>query len=313
MSAPCYFLVMDKPAGLSSFAVVARVRRIAGTRRVGHLGTLDPMATGVLPIAVGNATRLIEHVEGNKRYLAEITLGRRTDTDDAEGTVVETREVGTISQEAVREALATILRSPTQVPPMASALHHEGRRLYELFRAGHVVAVPPRPVCIDALDIVQMDVPRIVVDVQCGPGTYVRSIARDLGELLGCGAHLSALRRTGHGPFRIDQAVSCEQLESDGVSAHVRDPRAVLHNLSWVTLSAQQASTIRNGGRIPLEGVEAQLEITPGREQAPVAGADPDVPYALASPAGDLLAIAILRAGALHPRKVFQEPPGGLP
>jgi tRNA pseudouridine55 synthase len=299
----CHFLNVLKPSGPTSFAVVARVRRIAGTKRVGHLGTLDPMARGVLPLALGTATRLIEYVSGDKRYLAEVTLGIATDTLDAEGQVVARADASLVSLEQAESVLAEIAARATQVPPLVSALHHEGKRLYEHFRAGRTVEVPPRPVRIDAIEVVAFEPPRLTIDVRCGAGTYIRSIARDLGEALGCGAHLSALARTRHGPFSLETAVSLERLESDGVAPHLVPPRAVVDRLGWLAVGPEDAAALRQGKGIGVERVEDPGGILrdPGEGRC-----------ALADLEGTLVAIAALRASTLHPLKVFAGPEGEL-
>lgn len=272
---------------MTSFAVVAKVRRLAGTRRVGHLGTLDPMAEGVLPLALGRATRLIEYVGGDKAYRAEITLGVTTTTLDAEGDVVERRPVPHLGADAVDAALAAVAACGEQIPPMASALHHEGRRLYALFREGKTVEIAPRPVRIDRLQRVAIDLPHLVIEVECGPGTYIRSIARDVGERLGCGGHLSALLRTAKGPFRLEGAVDLERLEADGVEPWLLPPRVGVDAIAWRTIDSASELAVRCGKRIALQGDENETVC------------------ALADAQGTLIAIARLHAGEAQPLKVF--------
>lgn len=295
--------------------MVAKVRRLAGTKRVGHLGTLDPMAEGVLPLALGRATRLIEYVSGEKAYVAEITLGVTTTTLDAEGEVTQACDITAIDRAAVERALQVLARRTEQVPPMASALHHEGRRLYELFREGKVVELAARPVRIDRLVLADFAPPRAVVVVACGPGTYVRAIARDLGELLGCGAHLSALTRTRRGPFLLGAAVSLETLEHEGLQPWLLPPRQVVDRLPWLQLGESAVVDVRHGKRIALERVEDAAEAvlaassaSDGAEGECVSGGPglgEDALCALADVRGELIAIARLRAGELQPLKVF--------
>src|SRR3954447_7456527 len=198
------FLNLDKPVGLTSHDVVARVRRIVGQKRVGHGGTLDPAASGVLPVGLGEATRLLEYlVDGRKRYQAVVELGRTTTTDDAEGDTVLLRPIPDVDEAVLRTMLASLTGTIEQVPPMYSALLVEGRRLYDLARKGVTLDLEARSVEIDQIDLVQWERPRLTIDVICGKGTYIRALARDLGEQLGCGAHLCALRRTAVGPLTI--------------------------------------------------------------------------------------------------------------
>src|SRR6185436_17123998 len=197
------FLNIDKPPGMTSHDVVARVRRLARQKRVGHAGTLDPAATGVLVVALGLATRLVEYIQEatTKRYRAVIRLGATTTTDDAEGEVLATAPVPALDPLAIETLLDQFRGQIAQVPPMYAALHHEGRRLHELARAGIVVERAARAVTIEQLDVLDWSPPVLVVDVMCSKGTYIRSLARDLGQVLGCGGHLKALKRTAVGTF----------------------------------------------------------------------------------------------------------------
>ncbi|MGQ9549271.1 MAG: tRNA pseudouridine(55) synthase TruB [Roseiflexus sp.] len=211
------FLNIDKPAGMTSHDVVVRIRRLSGQRRVGHAGTLDPAATGVLVVALGGATRLIEYVQHQtlKQYRATVCLGITTTTDDAEGEVTARHPVPPLDRGTVERALAPLRGTIWQKPPMYAALHHDGRRLYELARAGVTVETPPRQVYIERLDLLEFDPPLLTLDVVCGSGTYIRALARDLGATLGCGAHLAALRRTAVGMFRIEDALPLKVLEEE--------------------------------------------------------------------------------------------------
>jgi tRNA pseudouridine55 synthase len=202
-------VVVDKPGGITSHDVVARVRRLAGTRKVGHAGTLDPMATGVLVLGLNRATRLLGHLTlTDKRYTATVRLGVTTTTDDAEGEVVETRPTGALTEADVRRALAGFVGDIDQVPSAVSAIKVAGKRAYARVRDGEEVDLPPRRVTVHALDVTGLDLAAATVDldVRCSSGTYVRAIARDLGAALGVGGHLTALRRTAVGPFVVDEA-----------------------------------------------------------------------------------------------------------
>ncbi|MGL5808608.1 MAG: tRNA pseudouridine(55) synthase TruB [Nocardioides sp.] len=214
-------VVVDKPAGLTSHDVVNRVRRLAGTRKVGHAGTLDPMATGVLVLGVNRATRLLGHLASrDKSYDATIRLGISTVTDDAEGQVVERRSAAAIDPAQVPDALAEFVGDIDQVPTAVSAIKVAGRRAYDRVRAGESVTLTPRPVTIHRLEVGGMrsgsahDNEFLDVDIQvrCSSGTYVRAIARDLGATLGVGGHLTALRRTAVGAFGLDRAATLEDL-----------------------------------------------------------------------------------------------------
>ncbi len=210
-AAPHGLVVVDKPGGLTSHGVVARVRRLAGTRKVGHAGTLDPMATGVLVLGVGRATRLLGHLMlTEKAYDATILLGRSTTTDDAEGEVVAEHDVSGLTEEAVRRELARFVGEIDQVPTAVSAIKVDGRRAYERVRAGEEVVLKSRRVTVHELEVVEMALPEVRVRMRCSSGTYVRAIARDLGDALGVGGHLTALRRTAVGPFDLAQARTLE-------------------------------------------------------------------------------------------------------
>jgi len=270
------FLNIDKPAGLTSHDVVAHIRRAAGQKRVGHAGTLDPAATGVLVVALGSATRLIEYVQDatSKRYLAMVQLGVTTTTDDAEGQVLETRPVPALDQAAIERALEPLRGAITQVPPMYSALHHQGRRLHELAREGIVVERAARPVTIERLDLLDCSLPLLTLDIMCSKGTYIRSLARDLGAALGCGAHLQALRRTAVGAFLIDNAVPLDQLigpfedeetsrqgdkqtRTVSLSQALLPPEIAVAGWPAITLSAEAAVRVRNGLALALEHIDA--------------------------------------------------------
>jgi tRNA pseudouridine55 synthase len=216
--------VVDKPAGWTSHDVVARMRRLAGTRRVGHAGTLDPMATGVLVLGIGTATRLLHHLRlTDKAYTATIRLGQSTVTDDAEGDVLEQRSTEGIADESVRAAMDPFVGEIEQVPSSVSAIKIDGQRAYRQVRAGRSVTLAPRPVTVARFAATGFSRPTagvldVAVEVECSSGTYVRALARDLGAALGVGGHLTALRRTRVGPFTLAQARTLEQLSAEPVT-----------------------------------------------------------------------------------------------
>ena len=198
-------VVVDKPAGLTSHDVVARLRRILRTRKVGHAGTLDPMATGVLVCGVGRGTKLLGHLAlDTKAYTATIRLGAATTTDDAEGEVVTTADPSAVGDDAVADGIAALTGPILQVPSSVSAIKVDGRRAYARVRAGEAVVLPPRPVTVEAFTLLARRGADLDVAVECSSGTYVRALARDLGAALGVGGHLTALRRTRVGPFHLD-------------------------------------------------------------------------------------------------------------
>ncbi len=205
-------LNIDKAAGMTSHDVVAKVRRLVRQKQVGHAGTLDPAATGVLPICLGKATRVAEYLsESGKAYRATIRFGCETDTYDADGRITREAPV-TVGEADIRAALPDFLGTQLQVPPRFSALKQGGEPLYKRARAGQEVTVPPRLVTIHALELISYHLPDLVLDIDCGKGTYIRSLAFDLGRKLGPGAHLAALVRTRSGPFSLDQSIRLDDL-----------------------------------------------------------------------------------------------------
>jgi tRNA pseudouridine55 synthase len=211
-------VIVDKPAGWTSHDVVARMRRLAHTRRVGHAGTLDPMATGVLVLGVGKATRLLHHlVLADKAYAATVRLGQATVTDDAEGVVVFEASAAAITDAAVHAGIAALSGDILQAPSAVSAIKVDGQRAYKRVRDGEAVTLAPRPVAVSSFVVLQLrrasaDLLDVDVTLECTSGTYVRALARDLGAGLGVGGHLTALRRTRVGPFTLDQARTLEEL-----------------------------------------------------------------------------------------------------
>lgn len=249
------FLNIDKPTGMTSHDVVARVRRLAGQKRVGHAGTLDPAATGVLVLALGAATRLIEYVQDEtlKGYRALVRLGQTTTTDDAEGQPLESRPLPPLDTAALEATLVPFVGTIQQVPPMYSALHHQGQRLYDLARAGITLDLPARTVTITRLDLVSWQPPDLTLDVLCGKGTYIRSLARDLGATLGCGGHLAALRRTRVGTFTIENTRALDGLDP---AAALLPIELAVSDWPVIHLDAEQARRVRNGQPLTLPDLQ---------------------------------------------------------
>ncbi|HEX9079314.1 MAG TPA: tRNA pseudouridine(55) synthase TruB [Desulfuromonadaceae bacterium] len=246
------FIIIDKPAGITSHDVVSRVRRILGTRRVGHTGTLDPFATGVLPVAVGEGTKAIPFLdEGVKRYEALLRLGLTTDTLDITGRVLREADWSAVSAERLVAALARFTGPISQIPPMYSAIKQGGQPLYRLARQGREVERPPREVEIHSLKLTSFDAPLAAIDVTCSRGTYVRSLADDIGADLGCGATVQELRRTASGPFSLTEAVTLGQLEDatgdGGIERLCLSPYAALGHLADIPLTDGGLAKVRHG------------------------------------------------------------------
>ena len=253
------FLNIDKPLGLTSHDVVAKARRKLGIKKIGHAGTLDPLASGVLILCVGAATRLSEYVmDSTKQYRARVRLGVVTTTYDAEGTVVSERDAAHITQADVEAALTPFLGVIEQIPPMYSAIKQGGVKLYDLARAGETVEREPRPVRIDALTITDWQAPEFTLDVTCSAGTYIRSLAYDLGEALGVGAHLAGLVRVGSGRFGLAQAVPLDSLlTADDPQTYLIPPRPELLGMIPLTLNADMENDVKHGRMLPLAGTYA--------------------------------------------------------
>ncbi len=279
------FLIVDKPAGITSHDVVDAVRRIAGTRRVGHAGTLDPMATGVLVLALGAATRLVQFIDGSdKTYRATLRLGETTTTYDADGDLVERRPV-TVNQADIEAALAGFLGDITQIPPMYSAVKVKGQKLYKLARQGKEIERAPRPVTIHRLDVLAWALPNLTIEVVCSAGTYIRSLAHDLGQRLGCGAHLTALIRTAAGGFRLEDAHTLEALDASAQARRLAEvllpPETALTALPVVTLTPEQEQAVRFGQAVTLDDAPdaemAQARDATGRLVAVMLPVEPGV------------------------------------
>jgi tRNA pseudouridine55 synthase len=208
-------LLVDKPKGLTSHDVVYHLRRKLQMKKIGHAGTLDPMATGVLVMLIGKATRISQYLMSvDKAYEGEATLGVVTDSQDAEGEIMETRPVPELSEAVVRETMKTFLGDQYQTPPMHSAIKIDGVKLYQLARKGEEVEREPRFIRIAAFELLSFALPKLTFRLDCTKGTYVRTVAYDLGQKLGCGAHLSGLRRTASGKFTIGQCLPLDQIEA---------------------------------------------------------------------------------------------------
>jgi tRNA pseudouridine55 synthase len=251
------FLPVDKPGGWTSHDVVARVRRATGIKKVGHAGTLDPMATGLLVVAIGPVTRLIRFTQdAEKEYLATAVLGVATDSLDADGEVVW-REPMEVDRAAVEAVLSSFVGEIRQVPPMVSALKIDGKRLYELAREGKEVERAARTVVVHQLELLDFrpgEYPEMDLRVVCSKGTYIRSLADDIAVALGGRAHLSALRRTRIGPIIVDHAVDPDGLTSDLVAQHLEDPLSGVSNLPRLVLEDSEAALVRHGRALPREG-----------------------------------------------------------
>ena len=251
MTSESGLVVVDKPGSMTSHDVVSRVRRLAGTRKVGHAGTLDPMATGVLVLGLNRATRLLGHLTlTDKRYDATVRLGGTTTTDDADGDLVSSSPTDHLSEDDVRSALSSLVGEIDQVPSSVSAVKVDGRRAYARVRAGEEVELSARRVTIHAIDVVSLDLPEVKVAVHCSSGTYVRAIARDLGAALGVGGHLTALRRTAVGPFTLADARTIDELTESFTITPIAD--AARASFPALDLDVAQAADVRVGRRLDL-------------------------------------------------------------
>jgi tRNA pseudouridine55 synthase len=283
-------VLVDKPAGWTSHDVVGKVRRLAGTRKVGHAGTLDPMATGLLVVGFNKATRLLTAITGSdKTYLATVRLGQNTVTDDAEGEILQTRLANAVTEARVREAMVPLTGAIQQVPSAVSAIKVDGRRAYDRVRAGEDVALAARPVSVHRFELTgfrRFDGGRLVdldVEVDCSSGTYIRALARDLGEALDTGGHLTALRRTIVGPFSVADAVTIEQLGERFTATDLSEAAAGLFPVRRLT--RDEAVELSFGRRIAPTGCEGTV--------------------AAQDPAGAVVALISDREGNARPEVVF--------
>ena len=294
-ASPGGVLPVDKPEGPTSHDAVAAVRRALRTRQVGHTGTLDPFASGLLLVCVGPSTRLAEYLTPlPKTYLATMRLGEETDTDDLTGRVVSSSDGWrAVREDDVARALAAQAGTIQQMPPAYSAKKVEGRRSYDVARGGGEVALAPVAVTIHAIRVVSVDLPDVVFEVTCGSGTYIRAIARDVGRALGVGGHLRTLRRTRIGAHDVDHAVPVDALGDEArVAAAMIAPADALAHLPRVVADARGQADVAHGRAVPApDGLAA------------------DGPVAVVSEAGALLAVGEAADGRVRPRKVF--PAGG--
>lgn len=246
-----------KPPGMTSHDAVNLVRRLTGIRRVGHTGTLDPGAAGVLPICIGKATSVSEYVLGmDKSYRAELSLGQATDTEDAAGQPVLIKPVPVLSTQGVRQVLMGFLGKGSQIPPMYSAVRVDGKRLYELARRGEIVEREPREIQIYNIKLLEIRENLILFDLNCSRGTYVRTLCRNVAEKLGSAGHMSFLLRTAVGPFSLESAVTFEELlqfaEVGCITKALLPPDTALANMQAVTVNENQATRLKNGSAVTL-------------------------------------------------------------
>ena len=288
------WLVVDKPAGLTSTAVVNKVRWAFDAKKAGHAGTLDPEATGVLAVALGEATKTVPYItDAMKAYVFTVTLGAATNTDDAEGEVIASSDTRP-SDDEIKEALLGFLGEIQQVPPKFSAVKVDGQRAYKLARDGEEVELAARPLWVEELVMLDRpDADHVVLEMTCGKGGYVRSIARDLGEKLGCLGHVQQLRRIWSGPFDAEEGVSLEQIDALAKSPELdkfqRPLEEGLADLPELKCTAQGAARLKNGNA----GMVIASDVEYGEE-------------AWASFEGKPVAVGVYKAGELHPSRVFQ-------
>ena len=253
-------IVIDKPQGKSSHDMVGLLRRLTKIRRIGHTGTLDPMATGVLPLCIGVATKAADMLTlSDKAYRAELVLGKTTDTLDAEGEFLSECEV-TVNEAEVRDAIESFVGEIEQIPPMYSAIKQNGKKLYELARQGIEVEREVRKVTINSINVIEIDMNenRVVIEVSCSKGTYIRTLCDDRGKKLGCGAYMTALRRIKTGCFTIDDAYTVEEIEDMAQSGELKSRLKSVDELfmeySSITLNEKQTKSIKNGVRMSWRG-----------------------------------------------------------
>ena len=284
-----------KPAGPTSHDVVDQVRKLFGQKRVGHAGTLDPMATGVLVICLGKATRIVEYLMGaEKQYRARLVLGVSTDSQDSTGEVTAESDATVVTREALEEAAARFVGEIEQVPPMVSAVKHEGQRLYKLAREGKIVERKARQVSVYSIQVMSFEPgPRAEAElvVSCGSGTYIRTLCADIGDALGCGGHMSALERTAVGMFRVEESTTLEKLAGAQTNEQLEERliglAEALQNLPEVTVGEEEVHRITRGLPVGAAGVEDGRDVR------------------VADAQGRLLAIAVVAEGSAHPRKVL--------
>jgi len=293
-------VLLDKPAGMSSQGAVTAVKRAFNADKAGHTGTLDPMATGLLPICLGEATKYSQDLlEADKSYIAQVKFGSRTDTGDAEGQIIEELPLPTFADElAIKAALDALLpkfTGPiTQVPPMYSALKRDGKPLYEYARAGIELERAPREITIHAIRWTNVNWPEATLEVSCSKGTYIRVLAEDIGNTLGCGAHLVGLRRTEVGHLNLEQSFTMESIQQglQDSSSYILPVDALLQTLPHLTVDEQQAKRLEMGQRVPLNlpSIEALVRI-----------------YRATAAPHNFIGTADWRSGVLHPKRLISQ------
>ncbi|EEG76776.1 tRNA pseudouridine(55) synthase TruB [Dethiobacter alkaliphilus] len=285
-----------KPPGMTSHNVVSFLRRLSSMRRIGHTGTLDPGAAGVLPVCLGQATRVSEYVlHMDKVYRAELTLGKSTDTEDASGTMVAEQAVPVLNKQEITKVLSSFVGQQTQIPPMYSAVKVGGKKLYELARQGGEVDRKAREIHVYSMKLLQVDKQKITFDVACSRGTYVRTLCREIAEKLGTVGHMSFLLRTGVGPFLLQDSFTLEELsalgQKESLSAVLLSADTALGHLPAISLSHQQAGRVANGNTISLDTVDLSegslVRIYAEKQQ--------------------FLAVGRIKEGRLKPEKVFNK------
>lgn len=283
------WFILDKPQGMTSTHAVSRLKRIFNAKKAGHAGTLDPLATGILPVAFGEATKTVPFVQdGRKAYAFTVKWGEETDSDDSDGTVVRTSPLRP-SREAIEALLPQFTGEIMQTPPVYSAIKVQGERAYDLARDGENVQLEARAVTIHALRIIEANADSAIIEAECGKGTYVRALARDFGRLLGCYGHVTALRRTRVGPFTLDSAVTLEKLEALENPLEAMLPvETGLSELPCVVVDRDGAARLRRGQSLILRG-----------RDAPMSG------IAYAACAGMPVAFGPVEEGQLVPHRVF--------
>jgi tRNA pseudouridine55 synthase len=287
-------LCVRKPAGVTSRDVVNMLQKLVRPLKAGHAGTLDPLATGVLVIAIGAATRLVRYVQNQpKHYRGEFELGLTTDTDDITGRVLARQDAGSVSITSVRNVLTVFRGTIAQIPPRFSAVHVQGQRAYDLARRGEQVELTSRPVEVHALELVEFAPPRLVLDVACGSGTYIRALGRDIGQRLGCGAAMSALERRAVGVFTLDRAVPPEHLTRDTLNDCLWPLTSAVEGLPRWKAAHDQQQALGRGQSVCVAG--ETLAISSGE-------------VAVLDDRGELVAIAELNSGRLQPRLVLPAP-----
>jgi tRNA pseudouridine55 synthase len=299
-----------KPSGPTSHDIVSMVRRAAGQKKVGHAGTLDPAASGVLVVCLGNATRIVEYLtDSEKEYRAVVEFGIETDTEDHTGTVIREMDASHVSRELLESALPCFMGKINQIPPMVSAVHHEGKRLYELARSGIVVERQPRTVEIYALDLIDFipgSHPRATLNVGCSKGTYIRTLCADIGLAINCVAHMASLVRTKVGRFSLDEAISTDDIQELGRAQRLAEALIsvddALSDMPSVVVSAVDVEHVKNGAAIDMNSLAS----------GGTGLSELDIPLRIHGPHEILLGIGMLcmENGAdavLKPRKIFAD------